>query len=423
MSNSTDILYVIPRPEIGGAERLLLTLLRGLDRSRFSPHLICLDGSGSLLSDFEEVTESVHILQRSRPVDPKTLGALVRLMREIRPALVHTYLYIANLYGGWGARLAGVPKLVVSQFGLGIDPQRGRLRSLRMRALNLFIGQFSDRLLVNAETVARHMWLAGYRPEDTRVVYNGVDVSKRASESRRDVVRRELNVRDDEILLGTLSRIDPKKDLGTMLRAVALAARTCPNIRLLILAGGFSEYLRELRDLAQKLGISEKVHFLDFHPDPLTILSTCHISLLSSVTEGLPNAILESMLLSKPVVSTNVGGIPEIIENGVDGWLVPPRNPDLLAKRIVDLIHNPGRAIQMGAAGRRKAMRHFTADAMIRNTQSVYEELLFPPSSRSGTTPTPSDLVSLDTPLFTAAKSPAANRKVLESSDSAVMVT
>ena len=106
MGTPTDILYVIPRPEIGGAERQLLMLMQGLNLDRFRPHVICLDGSGSLLSDYSETARQVHVLDRRRPFEAGTLGALVRLMRDIRPAVVHTWLYIANLYGSAAARAA-----------------------------------------------------------------------------------------------------------------------------------------------------------------------------------------------------------------------------------------------------------------------------------------------------------------------------
>ena len=376
MNKPANILYMIPRPEIGGAERQLLMLMRGLDRSRFRPYVVCLDGPGSLLLDYEEAAERVYVLDRRRAFDIGALAELIRVIRLIRPEIVHTWLYIANLYGGWAARLAGAPALIVSQRGLGIDPQHTRLKTGQMRIFNLLIAQFSDRLLVNAEAVARPMGRAGFAPERTRVIYNGLEPLPHITEAKRRALRWEFQVRDDQILLGSIARIDPKKDLGTMLRAIALVVQKHLHVRLLIVGGGFSHYQKELERLAQNLGIQKHVEFLGFRSDPLEILSLCRISLLSSVTEGLPNAILESMLLGKPVVATRVGGVPELIKDGVEGWLVPSRDPDQFADRILYLIENPDCAEQMGAAGHARALRDFTAEAMVRRTEAVYDELL-----------------------------------------------
>ena len=371
-----DILYVIPRPEIGGAERQLLMLMRGLDRNRFRPHVVCLDGEGELLREYRDAAEQVHVLNRRRAFDLKALTALVEIARALRPALVHTYLYIANLYGGWAARLAGVPSLVVSQRGLGIDPQHSRRRVFQMRAFNLLIAQFADRLLVNAHAVAGPMWRAGFAPERTRIIHNGIGALPAIPEAHRNALRRELDIREGQILLGAIARIDPKKDLATMLRAVARVAERHPRVRLLVVGGGFPHYLKSLEALADTLGIRNSVDFLGFRKDPLSVLSLCSVSLLSSLTEGLPNAVLESMLLGKPVVATRVGGVPELIEDGIEGHLVPKGDAEQFAARICRLIENPQRAAQMGAAGRNRAQRDFSAEAMVQRTGAIYDELI-----------------------------------------------
>jgi len=122
------------------------------------------------------------------------------------------------------------------------------------------------------------------------------------------------------------------------------------------------------------LGIEERVNFLGFREDPQVILSICDISLLSSLTEGLPNAILESMALGKPVVATEVGGIPELITDGVHGYLVSKGDHEQFACSILNL--NPERAQEMGLAAKEKAHQQFSCQAMVSNTMHVYDELL-----------------------------------------------
>jgi glycosyltransferase involved in cell wall biosynthesis len=402
MNTPADILYVIPRPEIGGAERQLLMLMQGLDRDRFRPHIICLDGEGALRDDYVDASASYHVLNRRHTVDLNALNALVDLTRRIRPAIAHTWLYIANLYGGWAARLSGVPSVIVSQRGLGIDPQHSWLKKVQMPVFNFFISQFADRLLVNASAVAEPMFQVGFSPDRTEVIYNGLQEDVNVTESEQSALRLELEIQHDDILLTAIARTDPKKDLATMIRAVALVANHHPNVRLIIAGGGFPEYQRSLERLASDLGILERVNFLGFRNDPQSLLSISHISLLSSLTEGLPNAILESMRQSRPVVATSVGGVPELITDGEHGYLVPRGDSEAFADRITRLIENPDLARQMGQAGSRKATEQFSAQAMVDTTQAVYSQLL----SESGIETVEQEQKALTSLSFGKTKSP-----------------
>ncbi|MDA0747640.1 MAG: glycosyltransferase [bacterium] len=376
MNAPLNILYVIPRPEIGGAERQLLLLLQNLDRERYRTHVVCLDGGGSLLPAYQDAAYRVHVLNRTKMFDLKILSELIHIIRSTRPALVHTWLYIANLYGGWAARLAGVPNVIVSQRGLGIDPVHGPIKRLSLRVFNCLIAQFADHLITNARAVAEPMWNVGFDPAQTRIVYNGLDLDQHISDTQKETLKSELNIQPDQLLLGAIARIDPKKDLATMLRALAKVAQKHPGIRLLLIGGGFPEYQANLERLATDLNIQDRVSFLGFRSDPLAVLSLCKISLLSSVTEGLPNAVLESMFLGKPVVATRVGGVPELIQDGIEGYLVPAENHEAFANRILHLLDNPDLIAQMGAAGKTRALKHFSVQTMVRNTKKVYDELL-----------------------------------------------
>jgi glycosyltransferase involved in cell wall biosynthesis len=375
MTTQVDIAYVIPRPEIGGAERQLLMLLEGLDRSRFRPHVFCLDGEGSLFTQFAGTCDSIHVIGRKHTIDLLALVRLIRLVRDIRPTIVHTWLHISNVYGGWAARLAGAPWVIASHRGLAKDPRHGLLTECQKRILNFFVSQFADKLVTNAQAVAQRMVSQGFRTHDTTVIYNGLRTPD-LSETELEQVRMSLHLDGQEILLGTISRIDPKKNLETMLEAVALVTHTLPQVRLLVVGGGSQDYQCRLEALAGSLGIASNVRFLGFRQDPLAIMSLCEVSLLSSVTEGLPNAILESMMLGKPVVATEVGGVPELITDGVEGFLVRPGDHQAFAARILCLLRDPTLARRMGDRGYAKAVDAFTPNAMLHNTQAVYLKLV-----------------------------------------------
>ena len=159
-----------------------------------------------------------------------------------------------------------------------------------------------------------------------------------------------------------------------MLRAFAIVHRQNQKTRLIIAGGGYPEYQKKLDRLAEELHIHNHVNFLGFRNDPQVILSICDVSLLSSLTEGLPNAILESMALGKPVVATAVGGVPELITDGEHGYLVPKGDYEQFACSILNI--NPERAQEMGLAAKDKAHQQFSQQAMIDITTQVYDHIL-----------------------------------------------
>ena len=141
---------------------------------------------------------------------------------------------------------------------------------------------------------------------------------------------------------------------------------------LLIAGGGFDAYRRQLIEEAHRLGIIDHVRFLGFREDVADLIVLGDVSLLSSVTEGLPNAILESMLLARPVVSTLVGGVPELISHGIEGYLVPVGDAEALASRVLELVRNPVQREAMGIFGRARALGDFSVQTTVDRTTSVY---------------------------------------------------
>lgn len=370
MSSKIDIAYIIPRPEIGGAERQLLKLLQSIDKGRFRTHVLCLDGSGSLMPEYVAAADSVHVIGRRHLFDIRALARTIETIRNIGPAVCHTYLYIANLFGGWAARLAGVPKVVASQRGLGIDPQHSRLKRVEQWLMNIVIAQFADTLTANSQAVSARMADVGWRPVE--VIYNGIDESECPS-SGPDV-RSRLGFPEGATLLATIARLDPKKDLETLLRAFSRVEHAHPAIDLVVIGGGFDAYEKRLQALADQLRIADKVHFLGFRSDALELLAACDVSLLSSLTEGLPNAVLESMLLGKPVVATAVGGVPELITHGVEGLLVAPGDCRQMAANVLTLIEDPHLARKMGQRGRARARSQFGLSTMVHRSTGLYAD-------------------------------------------------
>ena len=218
--------------------------------------------------------------------------------------------------------------------------------------------------------------MASYGWDDCHTIYNGILDRVYPTTDRLSDLRTELQVPEDATILTTISRIDPKKDLVTMLRSFRVVLDCRPNTYLLIAGGGFSDYHRTLVEEAHRLDIIDHVRFLGFRDDVAELIALGEISLLSSVTEGLPNAVLESMLLARPVVATAVGGVPELIEDGIEGYLVNSGDSQSFADRVIELIDNPVRREAMGIFGRARALADFSVQTTVEKTTANYAKHL-----------------------------------------------
>ena len=186
----------------------------------------------------------------------------------------------------------------------------------------------------------------------------------------------------DTPLVTVLSRLRQLKGIEYFLEAAAIVAPRFPRARFLIVGDG--PYRRKLEQFAARLGLGHRLTFMGFRLDIPSLLSEITISVLPSLSEGLPNALLESMAAGVPVVATRVGGTPELIEDGISGLLVPPRDPRALAGAVALLLANPELAENMGAAARQRVAQRFPMELAVRTTESLYQRLL-----RKGNIPQP----------------------------------
>jgi glycosyltransferase involved in cell wall biosynthesis len=171
-----------------------------------------------------------------------------------------------------------------------------------------------------------------------------------------------------------LARVEPAKDHGTLLQAMALISSRVPKLHLVLIGGGSEE--ERMRRMAHELGIGERVHFTGFRTDAAEWLQSVDLSVLSSVKEGLSNTVLESMAAGKPVVATDVGGNAEVIVEGQTGFLVPSRSPTELGAALARVASSPETMASFGAAGRRRADDLFSVDSMVKHTERLYLDLV-----------------------------------------------
>ena len=377
----TAIAYVIPRMAIGGAQTHLIHVLRHLDRRRFTPVLCCLATDRNdpiqLLDQVRElgvpildgrVQDTANALGR-----PHALLQMARIARELRRRrvqIVHSYLFHANWFGTLTARMARVPVAIVSKRSMDVYPRARDRWACRL------VNRLADRVTAVAEAVRDHVHLTEGCPLDKIVVIpNGIDTAGVPAPPGSPGLPPDLGAEGEPgKVVGTITRLVWKRGHEELLAAAAIIARAEPGAKLLIVGDG--PLRASLEDRARQLGLNGEVRFLGAVAHAARLLPSFDVFVLSSLLEGMSNALLEAMAAGRPVVATRVGGNSELVVDGETGFLVPPRDPEALANAVIRLVRDPRAARRFGEAGRRRAESEFSLTTMVGRLERLYESLL-----------------------------------------------
>lgn len=372
------VLFVNHEVELGGAERSLLSLLGSLDQTRYEPHLAC-SWKGPLPDAARDCGVEVHdVPMRFRGKAQKALGllrasrSLEQVMRNRAIRLVHTNTLLAGYAGLLAARRGGVPCV-------------WHTRDLSCPKSGLWAARHATWRIANS-----HATGAALGNERIAVVHDGVERAFFEQPARRDEVRDEFGLPASQKLVAIAGRLDRWKGHAVLFEAAArLYDRLRDTTWLVIGSVGpdgararLANYREELELRVFGLGLKTRVQFLGPRSDAARLLSACDV-LVHASTEPEPSdrSIAEAHALGVPVVASDLGGIPEQIDHGVDGWLVPAGDPAALAERIATLLEDPMERLRMGSAGRATAERRWTAAAHARAIEAVYEQVLGIPQS------------------------------------------
>lgn len=377
--------YFLESGEFGGNEQALLQLLGGLDRRRWRPVLFHPpeDGLAPLLAKARELDVELAVVPPlwGGQAVPRVLR-LIRALRAERPAVFHAHLHraLACTRALAAAALARIPA-VIATAGLFVEPTPDRLTPVRQRLLATAV----DRYIAVSRDVAARLRRSFRIPlAKIRVVHNGIDPAR----------FRQAPVLALEGGSGAPTPALEGGSGGATARPVVLtAARLISqkgHIHLLEAAARIPEALFQLAGdgperasleaKARELGVNDRVRFLGYREDVPALLASCDLFVLPSLYEGLPLAMLEAMAAGKPVIASAIGGIDEAVVHDETGILVPPADPAALAGAIRQVLFNPPLARRLGAAGRARVERDFSAESMVQGVVRVYDEVLGAPA-------------------------------------------
>ncbi len=382
---------MIARLNMGGpAHQACLLSGRRVDPRRYETLLVhgrLAAGEGSLadLVDAEGVREQRldALSPRISPLaDAVALRELVRLIRAFEPDIVHTHTAKAGFLGRRAAiaasRRRGVrPVLVHTYHGHVLEGYFGPLKQGTYRALERSLAKRTDRLIgVSATTVDDLVRLRIAPPERFSVIPLGLDLTGfgERPERIRAELRGELGVAEDDVLVSFVGRLVPIKRLDVLLRAVARARSAGSPLRLAVVGDG--ELRASLTALATELGISGSVTWLGYRRDLPDLAAAADIAALSSDNEGTPVSLIEAAAGGLPAISTDVGGVGEVVRDGISGTLVAAGDHAAFAAALGKLAADPAMRRRMGQAGRDHALSRYSAERLIGDISALYEELL-----------------------------------------------
>ncbi len=349
------IVFLLQDLKFGGTQRQTLELARRLDRKKFAPELWLLARGDDLAPMAREWEIPLVWLGRRERV---TAGSLINLgirLRARTPEILAPLTVVPNIWGRLIGRWARVPVIVGNCRGGGA-PRRQHERHL---------WRLTDHLLTNSQVLKERLIQDfGVPPGHLTVIPNGVDT---------EYFRPTAGGPAPKQVILCLARLVADKDPDTLVAAFGLLAPELPEAQLWLVGEGPRR--AALEEQLAEAPWRERVRFVAGSADPRPFFREAGVLALSSVTEALPNVVLEAMASGLPVVATAVGGVPELVVAGETGVLVPPREPAALAGALAGVLRHRGRQEAMGAAGRRRVVEQFSPEAMVRRHETVYISL------------------------------------------------
>ncbi len=363
---------------VGGAEVVLLEMFRHLDPERIRPELVCLREPGPLAEDFRTSGFDVTVLGRRGWRDLRATARLWRHFRRTRPdvVLVPHFQRAPLVLGPWFARLAGVPANVIAVHNMDAHHVGDRVlpryvvETLRITDGLALLVPSQSRYLREHEGVGRFPW----RRVPEYVVPNGIRIPELPAADERGAVRRELGLADDDVVAILVARLTVIKGQDRLLRALSRLADEHPRLKALIVGEGPER--EALEGLARELGVTDRVIFTGLRRDVPRLLAAADLGVLPSAHEGVPMSVIEQMAAGLPVLATAVGGLPDMIGDGDEGFLVPAGDLDALTARLGALAGDDELRRSAGKRARLRAEREFSIERTARAFEAMVEAVL-----------------------------------------------
>ena len=364
------ILHMISGGDVGGAKTHVLSLVSGLCKTE-TVHLVCFT-EGDFAREARELGIPTTVIAGNNLVQTKK--RLLAMIRHDGYEIMHCHGARANMVGMMLRKRAGIPLISTVHSDYRLDYMGRPLANLTFGTINKLVLPRFDGWVGVSQGMTDLLASRGFDPQRIYTIYNGVDFSRPMNPVPREKFLKPYGFGPDQVIFGIAARLNPVKDMTTLITAFSQAVKTCPNIRLLIAGEGEEE--AELKALAEELCPRGTVAFAGWVKDTDSFYNALDVNLLTSLSETFPYALTEGARLKCATIASDVGGVPCLIEDGANGLLFEPRDAGALADHMVTLAQDPVLREKMGQALYDKTRREFSLDVMIARQKQIYETIL-----------------------------------------------
>jgi glycosyltransferase involved in cell wall biosynthesis len=363
------VTHVINSLGIGGAERFLCDLALQLDPELFQQQVLCLYKAGEFLEILQTRGVAVRVLGLGREVRPRGWLQVWQMLRGLEADILHAHLPEACWYALPTAWLAGIPVRIAHLQNTHC------YWPVKLRWMDRAAATFATGAVACSGAVRNfYQERLHYPAAKVAVIHSSVDIQRFRTLSSRIEARQRLNLPKDGLILVCVASLTEQKGHRYLLEAMREVSAAFPETLLLLVGDG--ELREQLEQGARQKLLNGTVRFLGRRMDIPLLLAASDLFVLSSLWEGLPLVLAEAAAAGVPAVATNVDGIPEVIDDGVTGLLVPPQNSEVLAAAILTLLRNPEHRIEIGKRAHQLINERFSMSRIARDVESLYFELL-----------------------------------------------
>lgn len=366
-----NILHLMPTSGPGGAERLLIDIVSSLNKKTYHS-VVGMLNTGWLTGKIEEAGLDIRVMRSGGPIDHVLFKDLIQIIRSENINIIHSHLLDMNFYAALSSKVTNTP-LVCTEHGDIHHTSKGSWKNiLKAKTISLF----ADNIVFVSQYTEDYFQKYVKQPPNKRtVIYNGVDdnLFKKVDADQKKALRKKLQLNENAALIANVGNLYPVKGQKYLIQAFRLVKDSVPNSELLIIGRG--ELEQELRTETETIGLKDSVRFLGFREDVGDLLKASDIFVLSSLSEGLPIALIEAMGCGLPVVATDVGGVKEVIQDGIDGFIVPAQDSVSLAGRIKLIIEGGASMNMMRENASKKVRTVFSKGIMLKKYEELYDLL------------------------------------------------
>jgi glycosyltransferase involved in cell wall biosynthesis len=360
------VVHIVPTLDASGAEKQLALLAANTPKDRFDVHVIALTRGGPYEKMLEEAGVPVHVICKKLKGDPFALLRLIRLLKQLKPTIVQTWLFAANAYGRFAARRARVPHVIASE--RCVDSWKSKTQL----TLDRWLMRWTDAVAVNSQAVKAFYTHQGIPREKLHVIPNAVTPAEPVGD--RAALRKEMGVREESFVLGFVGRLWPQKRVDDLIWAADILRLAEWPIEVVIVGDGPRR--AALERFVENMKEQDAVLFLGQRSDARRLIAGFDALVLPSDFEGMPNVVLEAMAAGTPVVASRIPGTTEVIADNETGLLFEAKRQSDLARKIQRLLEEPGLGARLAENAKKVVAEEFTVEAMTKGYVGLYEAIL-----------------------------------------------